>query len=47
MCEEGVDVIVTSYEGVEKSITQLKKMKFQYFILDEAHRIKNNESVLA
>lgn len=41
------DVVVTSYEMsvIEKSA--LKKFSWRYLIMDEAHRIKNEESVLS
>lgn len=41
------DVCVTSYEIclIEKSA--LKKFSFEYIVIDEAHRIKNVDSILA
>jgi SWI/SNF-related matrix-associated actin-dependent regulator of chromatin subfamily A member 5 len=41
------DVCVTSYEIclIEKSA--LKKFSFEYIVIDEAHRIKNADSMLA
>jgi len=41
------DVCVTSYEGVSLCQTALKKFKWQYLIIDEAHKIKNDESCLS
>lgn len=42
-----MDVMVTSYEMVliEKSV--LNKIQWEYMIIDEAHRIKNDESKLS
>ena len=41
-----MDVLVTSYEMamIEKSV--LTKIKWEYLIIDEAHRIKNNERII-
>lgn len=41
------DVLITSYEIclIEKSA--LKKFSFEYIIIDEAHRIKNVDSILS
>ncbi|KAI0721210.1 P-loop containing nucleoside triphosphate hydrolase protein [Fomitopsis betulina] len=41
------DVLITSYEVclIEKSA--LKKFSFQYIVIDEAHRIKNVDSILS
>jgi SWI/SNF-related matrix-associated actin-dependent regulator of chromatin subfamily A member 5 len=36
------DVILTTYEVVIKEKSALSKFKFDYLILDEAHRIKND-----
>ena len=33
-----------SYEGVTKNLKFLKRIKFHYCVIDEAHRIKNDES---
>ena len=41
------DVCVTSYEMVLREKHQLKKFAWQYIIVDEAHRIKNEESMLS
>lgn len=35
--------MVASYEGAKIAINTFKKIKFCYFILDEAHKIKNDE----
>ena len=41
------DVLITSYEIclIEKSV--LKKFSFEYIVIDEAHRIKNVDSILS
>lgn len=35
------DVIITSYEGINICLKDLKKIHWKYLIVDEAHRIKN------
>ncbi len=41
------DVCVTSYEMVVKERTAFKKIKWKYLCIDEAHRIKNENSILS
>jgi SWI/SNF-related matrix-associated actin-dependent regulator of chromatin subfamily A member 5 len=41
------DVLVTSYEGFLKLKGKLSKMEWKYLIIDEAHRIKNENSSLS
>jgi len=41
------DVIVTSYEGVIKEQSSLKKIRWKYLAVDEAHRLKNENSLLS
>ena len=41
------DVLVTSYEGLLKEKGKLGKIDFRYVIIDEAHRIKNENSSLS
>jgi len=41
------DVLVTSYEGMLKERSKLAKIKWRYLIIDEAHRIKNENSSLS
>lgn len=41
------DVCITSYEVVIREKAQLKKIAWQYIIVDEAHRIKNEDSALS
>jgi len=41
------DVCVTTYQGINKTIGQLKKFNWQYIIVDEAHSIKNEMSLLS
>ncbi|CAF2685735.1 unnamed protein product [Rotaria sp. Silwood2] len=43
----GWDVVVTSYEIVLRESTILKKYNWCYVIIDEAHRIKNEQSKLS
>lgn len=41
------DVLITSYEMVIKEKSTLKRIAWQYIIIDEAHRIKNEQSALS
>mmetsp|Transcript_41985 Transcript_41985/g.48502 ORF Transcript_41985/g.48502 Transcript_41985/m.48502 type:complete len:1161 (+) Transcript_41985:146-3628(+) len=41
------DVLVTSYEGMLKECSKLGKINWKYLIIDEAHRIKNENSSLS
>ena len=41
------DVVVTSYEMVIREKSALRKFAWEYIIIDEAHRIKNEESLLS
>jgi SWI/SNF-related matrix-associated actin-dependent regulator of chromatin subfamily A member 5 len=41
------DVLITSFDVARIEISTLRKLKFGFFILDEAHRIKNEESILS
>ncbi|ODM22819.1 ISWI chromatin-remodeling complex ATPase ISW2 [Aspergillus cristatus] len=47
LLEENFDVCITSYEMVLREKTHLKKFAWEYIVIDEAHRIKNEESSLA
>jgi len=38
---------VTSYEMVLLEKSALKKIAWQYIVIDEAHRIKNEDSMLS
>ncbi|KZW00246.1 hypothetical protein EXIGLDRAFT_639641 [Exidia glandulosa HHB12029] len=41
------DVLITSYEICMREKGSLKKFSFEYIIIDEAHRIKNMDSILS
>ena len=41
------DAVVTSYEMVTKEKNHLSKFSWRYLIIDEAHRIKNENSLLS
>jgi SWI/SNF-related matrix-associated actin-dependent regulator of chromatin subfamily A member 5 len=41
------EVLITSYEGVNICINKLKKIKWECMIIDEAHRIKNENALLS
>jgi SWI/SNF-related matrix-associated actin-dependent regulator of chromatin subfamily A member 5 len=45
--EAKFDVLVTSFEMVIREKASLKKIAWQYIVIDEAHRIKNEESALS
>ena len=47
LIEEKFDVCITSYELINIEMTHFKKLAWQYIIIDEAHRIKNEASTLA
>ncbi|CAI5467210.1 unnamed protein product [Closterium sp. Yama58-4] len=41
------DVVVTSYEMVIKEKSAFRRLSWRYIIIDEAHRIKNENSILS
>jgi SWI/SNF-related matrix-associated actin-dependent regulator of chromatin subfamily A member 5 len=41
------DVLITSFDIARIEIAALRRIRFGFFILDEAHRIKNEESILS
>ncbi|KAG9246294.1 SWI/SNF family of DNA-dependent ATPase [Calycina marina] len=47
LIDEQFDVCITSYEMILREKSHLKKFAWEYIIIDEAHRIKNEESSLA
>jgi SWI/SNF-related matrix-associated actin-dependent regulator of chromatin subfamily A member 5 len=47
LVDEKFDVCITSYEMIIREKSHLKKFAWEYIIIDEAHRIKNEESSLA
>ena len=47
LVDENFDVCITSYEMIIREKSHLKKFAWEYIIVDEAHRIKNEESSLA
>ena len=47
LVDEKFDVCITSYEMILREKSHLKKFAWGYIIIDEAHRIKNEESSLA
>eukprot|EP01022_Parablepharisma_sp_SALTPOND_P033035 TRINITY_DN88077_c0_g1_i1.p1 TRINITY_DN88077_c0_g1~~TRINITY_DN88077_c0_g1_i1.p1 ORF type:complete len:953 (+),score=162.07 TRINITY_DN88077_c0_g1_i1:578-3436(+) len=44
---DNFDVCVTTYQGLNKCVGQLKKFNWEYVVVDEAHSIKNEVSLLA
>ncbi|KAJ5532663.1 SNF2-related protein [Penicillium frequentans] len=47
LVNENFDVCITSYEMILREKSHLKKFAWEYIIIDEAHRIKNEESSLS
>lgn len=52
ICQETIltqkfDVCITSYEICQREKTSLKKLSWEYIVIDEAHRIKNVNSILS
>lgn len=47
MMPGGWDVLVTSYEMLIREKSVFKKFNWKYMVIDEAHRIKNEESKLS
>lgn len=47
LVDEKFDVCITSYEMILREKSHLKKFAWEYIVIDEAHRIKNEESSLA
>ncbi|KAJ5777913.1 ISWI chromatin-remodeling complex ATPase ISW2 [Penicillium odoratum] len=47
LSNENFDVCITSYEMILREKSHLKKFAWEYIIIDEAHRIKNEESSLS
>ncbi|KAK8083205.1 hypothetical protein PG996_001986 [Apiospora saccharicola] len=47
LVDDGFDVCITSYEMILREKSHLKKFAWEYIIIDEAHRIKNEESSLS
>ena len=41
------EVLVTSYEICLREKSSLKRLSFEYIVIDEAHRIKNMDSLLS
>lgn len=47
LLEAKFDVLITSFEMVIREKSVLKKFRWEYIIVDEAHRIKNEDSSLS
>lgn len=47
LVKDKFDVCITTYEGARICIGNLRKFKWQYLIVDEAHKLKNEASVLS
>ena len=35
------DIVITTYQGIVSAYDALKRIKYESFIIDEAHKIKN------
>ncbi len=44
---ENFDVCITTYQGLNKCVSALKRFCWEYVVIDEAHSIKNEVSLLA
>ena len=47
MMPGGSDMCITSYEMILREKIVFKKFNWKYMVIDEAHRIKNEESKLS
>jgi len=47
IAEHKFEVVITSYEGINICINKLRKVKWEVLIIDEAHRIKNENAILS
>ena len=41
------DVCLTTFEGVRIAMASLKKFNWEYIIVDEAHKLKNEDSIVS
>lgn len=41
------DVVITTYEGCKNSFDNIKNIYWEYLVIDEGHKIKNEESIIA
>jgi SWI/SNF-related matrix-associated actin-dependent regulator of chromatin subfamily A member 5 len=41
------DVVITTFEMLKIEKTKFKKFQFEFIVVDEAHRLKNDESILS
>lgn len=41
------DVCLTTFEGVRLAMNHLLKYRWEYLVVDEAHKIKNEESQIS
>jgi SWI/SNF-related matrix-associated actin-dependent regulator of chromatin subfamily A member 5 len=47
IAEHKFEAVITSYEGINICINKLRKIKWEVLIIDEAHRIKNENAILS
>lgn len=47
MKKKQFDVIVTTYEAAKNNFNDLKRINWEYLVIDEGHKIKNEESLLS
>lgn len=45
--KKNFDVVITSFEGVRFCLKDLRKIRWKCFVIDEAHKIKNEQSMLS
>jgi SWI/SNF-related matrix-associated actin-dependent regulator of chromatin subfamily A member 5 len=41
------DIVITTYDALRICSADLKKHKFHYIIFDEAHKLKNSDSLIS
>jgi SWI/SNF-related matrix-associated actin-dependent regulator of chromatin subfamily A member 5 len=47
MVDGKFDICLTTYEAISICFSSLKKYKWHYFIVDEAHKLKNKDSKIS
>ena len=45
--KKAFEVIITTYEGAKNNYAVLRKILWEYFVIDEGHKIKNEESLIS
>lgn len=45
--KKAFDVVITTYEGCKNSFSNIRNISWEYLVIDEGHKIKNEESIIA